>query len=509
MIVFYGWGETFKPIQYAGIELCPKCKNYSHIWICENAKYASLYWIKVAKWSRKYSVMCEACREGKELSTSQKAAFLQLIASIPSYERCAELWNRLYIAVAASESPHATDSENAKASFNAFRNAAALLHPTYSRDEILYVTHRFAAFLTGSDAQNDSDNEPAHEKAIPIQARVVLPDQPKPAPATEQRSTNTAIAKPDPKSAILTAKRLPNIDNAAILLGIFVAVTVTVGVIVAASTSAPRPVIVQHFDQSQLQPVMIDREGRVVEPAEPSIPSRSLAEGLWYSGEVTMLLEKDGDNIRATVTKSAIVEPGATGLLSQNGNALFGRIQGRLKNGAYPTVTRIVDMKASISSNLSMDVTEFIRNFDNKTQKTSGVLEHRSKFRKSSEQIPLPQIKAIPQQVMLDVPPSPAGDSYIATERQSTQSIPNPRIPIPAVIPSKHSFVTYDKGGAIAAGFIETDSLDIFRNGKRRFITDRERVVLVRFSSIIDKDGRTVGTLPSGAEVTVHAFGRE
>ena len=51
-MIIYGWGKDIKKIAYAGISRCLNCGNFSHFWVCEQASYASLYFVKLVKWNK-------------------------------------------------------------------------------------------------------------------------------------------------------------------------------------------------------------------------------------------------------------------------------------------------------------------------------------------------------------------------------------------------------------------------------------------------------------------------
>ena len=90
--VFFGWGDKAKDIGYAGVEKCPHCKNYTHVYLKEISKSFSLYFIPVAKWDRKVYLVCPICEACYELDEENKKIYFDIMYKALSDEKTQELW---------------------------------------------------------------------------------------------------------------------------------------------------------------------------------------------------------------------------------------------------------------------------------------------------------------------------------------------------------------------------------------------------------------------------------
>lgn len=147
-MIFYGWGKDLKQIAYAGVEKCPNCKNFGHFSLCENSSYASLYFVTVAKWNKKYFLMCELCQKGCEIDAAGKDELLRMTIAIPPKEHVAEIWNRLEIAYTDAE---AMPGDHTKAFAYTLNAALMQLKSAYSENHVAYVANRYAQWLKDDD----------------------------------------------------------------------------------------------------------------------------------------------------------------------------------------------------------------------------------------------------------------------------------------------------------------------------------------------------------------------
>lgn len=147
-MIFYGWGKDLKQIAYVGIEKCRNCKNFGHFWLCENSSYASLYFVTVARWSKKYFLMCELCQRGFEIDKTAKDDLLRTTVSLPTRSQVEEIWNRLDKAYSEAVT---SAGEQGDLIFRNVDEAVQQLSVRHSRMHISYVSNRYADWLGDDD----------------------------------------------------------------------------------------------------------------------------------------------------------------------------------------------------------------------------------------------------------------------------------------------------------------------------------------------------------------------
>lgn len=59
---------SYKKITDIYSEKCPICHNTVVFKLVESAKKFTMYWIPIAKWSKKYYAVCPICEHGQEVS---------------------------------------------------------------------------------------------------------------------------------------------------------------------------------------------------------------------------------------------------------------------------------------------------------------------------------------------------------------------------------------------------------------------------------------------------------
>ena len=101
-VVLLGWGKESTKVCDAGIMKCDHCNNYVTFEIKELARKASLYFIPVAKWDRKYYLVCNTCQYGYELNMETKNKIFQDSQSSPSNATSTIMWKAMHN-IAASE----------------------------------------------------------------------------------------------------------------------------------------------------------------------------------------------------------------------------------------------------------------------------------------------------------------------------------------------------------------------------------------------------------------------
>ena len=89
-MIIFGWGRRHKVLGEGFFVHCPNCGNATQRMIVETSKRISLYFVPVAKWSKRYWMACSVCSGGIELPSKQfaqqvLAAALQDATEIPEH----------------------------------------------------------------------------------------------------------------------------------------------------------------------------------------------------------------------------------------------------------------------------------------------------------------------------------------------------------------------------------------------------------------------------------------
>ena len=95
--IIWGWGSKSKKIGDAGYMNCNNCNNFSWFTIRQLAKEFNLYFISVAKWNRKYYLVCEICNAGYEIDKDKINNILFESQNIPDQIKFDEIWNKLQL----------------------------------------------------------------------------------------------------------------------------------------------------------------------------------------------------------------------------------------------------------------------------------------------------------------------------------------------------------------------------------------------------------------------------
>lgn len=95
MFLLAGWGGTLKTLCNAGIEKCPKCKNWSVFEVVEASKKITVFLIPVAKYSRQIYLMCPTCEWGAELTDSAARELVSTSHGRPTTETTKRIWSEL------------------------------------------------------------------------------------------------------------------------------------------------------------------------------------------------------------------------------------------------------------------------------------------------------------------------------------------------------------------------------------------------------------------------------
>lgn len=142
--ILVGWGGSAKLFAYAGILKCPNCKNYGHFQLYEIAKKANVLFVPVAKWGKKYHLVCSICEGSLELTKAESDEVLQESIALPSPEAATAIWNEM-----ESEVTSMTD-ETSDVDARLAR-LAAKLEGTYPKEHVEYVWATYAEYAQDTD----------------------------------------------------------------------------------------------------------------------------------------------------------------------------------------------------------------------------------------------------------------------------------------------------------------------------------------------------------------------
>lgn len=144
-MIIAGWGKKAKKMAFVGINKCPRCKNYVAMELYELANRVSLYFIPVAKFNKKYYVVCSLCENGFEVDEKAKQDFLQASAALPNESQVVDVWNEIVKLLEQKTSNYRKSQKN-------FMNQIIKeLLPTYPPDTVYYVVERFSTMVSDKD----------------------------------------------------------------------------------------------------------------------------------------------------------------------------------------------------------------------------------------------------------------------------------------------------------------------------------------------------------------------
>ena len=93
--ILVGWGGSAKLLAYAGMWKCDNCKNFGHFQLYEIAKKANVFFVPVAKWGKKYYLVCSTCEASLELTNVEKDEVLQESLALPTPETATAIWDEI------------------------------------------------------------------------------------------------------------------------------------------------------------------------------------------------------------------------------------------------------------------------------------------------------------------------------------------------------------------------------------------------------------------------------
>lgn len=97
MIILYGWGNRSKKLADAGYLTCGHCNNVSWFTIIYLASEFNLYYIPVARWNRRYYMVCGICSAGYEIDNQKIKDVIADSKGIPDFQTYDLIWHKLLI----------------------------------------------------------------------------------------------------------------------------------------------------------------------------------------------------------------------------------------------------------------------------------------------------------------------------------------------------------------------------------------------------------------------------
>jgi transcription elongation factor Elf1 len=70
-MIIYGWSNGYSKYAELGILECPSCGKHSPFTIYEKAFKPKLFFVTVAKFNKSYTLVCDSCGSGWEISESK------------------------------------------------------------------------------------------------------------------------------------------------------------------------------------------------------------------------------------------------------------------------------------------------------------------------------------------------------------------------------------------------------------------------------------------------------
>lgn len=146
--IFFGWGQNSKKIADLGLKECENCHNIVGFELREVSKTAKLYFVPIAKWEKKYFIVCPICEAGYEVNEFKKNKVIQETISLPDNETSINIWNEL--------------SELVTSDFQEFSKKKdiydyvkkELSKKGYDEDDILYVYRFFFEYFLKISKKN-------------------------------------------------------------------------------------------------------------------------------------------------------------------------------------------------------------------------------------------------------------------------------------------------------------------------------------------------------------------
>ena len=93
--IIFGWGKKGKQVGYIGIDKCPNCRNYTHLFLYEYANNINIYFVPVAKFNKKLYLVCSTCDAAWELTEELKKEMLEVSVITLDVATTTYIWNEV------------------------------------------------------------------------------------------------------------------------------------------------------------------------------------------------------------------------------------------------------------------------------------------------------------------------------------------------------------------------------------------------------------------------------
>jgi len=93
--IIFGWGKKGKQVGYIGIDKCPNCRNYTHLFLYEYANNINIYFVPVAKFNKKLYLVCSTCDAAWELTEELKKEMLEVSITTLDVATTTYIWNEI------------------------------------------------------------------------------------------------------------------------------------------------------------------------------------------------------------------------------------------------------------------------------------------------------------------------------------------------------------------------------------------------------------------------------
>jgi len=152
MVIVWGWGNQYRKIADAGIIKCGGCNQYTTFEIRELAKKFELYFIPIARWGKRYFLVCNNCEAGYELDNTKIKEILAEASEFPDNKTSIEIWEKIDELVAELVDNNDIEKWEEKI-------LSELKRYNYKENEVEYVLSIYAQFLYESFKKQINNTE--------------------------------------------------------------------------------------------------------------------------------------------------------------------------------------------------------------------------------------------------------------------------------------------------------------------------------------------------------------
>lgn len=95
MPILAGWNGDQKRVGNFGMSKCGHCGNWQPLGIYELSQKITLYFIPIAKWGKKYAIICPICKHGITIEGEAASNMLKRSVLLPDDETVLRIWREL------------------------------------------------------------------------------------------------------------------------------------------------------------------------------------------------------------------------------------------------------------------------------------------------------------------------------------------------------------------------------------------------------------------------------